>query len=163
MEYENHMESLQVTRGPDKKEYIPGEIFNPNGMVITATYYDGSRCPLPLEDFDYYPSKNCTLTANDKVVTFTHREENLSVKYYGLKVDDNQYWFNDRRAVNQRENMYLVTYVDSNGNPTKDEATNSDQRYIRLELADGVSEGDLFKGTPLNAATFNKIIKAWIE
>lgn len=35
--------SLAVTTNPDKMDYIPGELFDPTGMVVTVTYTDGSK------------------------------------------------------------------------------------------------------------------------
>ena len=36
------LEKLEVTKRPDKTEYISGEVFNPKGLVINAVYSDGS-------------------------------------------------------------------------------------------------------------------------
>lgn len=35
--------SLAVTTNPDKMDYIPSELFDPTGMVVTVTYTDGSK------------------------------------------------------------------------------------------------------------------------
>ena len=44
------LESIEVTKNPDKLLYEDGEAFDPTGMVITAHYTDGTSAPVN----DYY-------------------------------------------------------------------------------------------------------------
>ena len=43
---EKTLESIAVTTQPTKKTYMVGEAFDPAGMVVTATYSDGSTAPV---------------------------------------------------------------------------------------------------------------------
>ena len=46
--------SLAVTTNPDKMNYIPGESFDPTGMVVTVTYTDGSESVVT--NYSYSPT-----------------------------------------------------------------------------------------------------------
>jgi len=37
------VESIAITKNPDKMEYAVGEKFDPTGMIVTATYSDGTK------------------------------------------------------------------------------------------------------------------------
>ena len=53
------------------------------------------------------------------------------------------------------ENVYVITRTDN-----KNFDSGEKSLIVRLEHADGAEENENFQGTPLNAYTFNKIIKA---
>lgn len=40
------VESIEITKQPDKTEYMAGEDFDPTGMVVTAVYEDGTSEPI---------------------------------------------------------------------------------------------------------------------
>ena len=37
------LESISITTPPDNITYLPGEVFDPAGMVVTATYSNGAK------------------------------------------------------------------------------------------------------------------------
>ena len=41
MAFGSAVEKLEITKAPDKTAYLPGEKFDPTGMVVTATYANG--------------------------------------------------------------------------------------------------------------------------
>ena len=64
------IEKLEVTKLPDKKKYIAGEIFDPAGMEVTATYKNG----LTRDVTDYVSYSTASLTEDDTdfAITFEH-------------------------------------------------------------------------------------------
>ena len=64
------LESIAITKAPDKTSYIEGEEFAPAGMVVTATYSDGTTAPVT--EFTFEPKG--TLTTNDTSITVSYTE-----------------------------------------------------------------------------------------
>lgn len=62
MAFGSAVESLTVAREPDKLEYIPGETFDPEGMVITVNYVNGMERQVTSE---YLQWSGAPLTAGD--------------------------------------------------------------------------------------------------
>ena len=74
-EIEPILESIAVTRGPDKKEYLIGESLSLAGMEVTAAYSNGSREKVSgytVSDFDSqeFGLKKITVSYNDKTADF---------------------------------------------------------------------------------------------
>lgn len=155
LEYAPQIKEIYVTREPNKKKYLPGEKFDKTGMQIMGKCDDGSPRIIPLDEVETEP--HGTLATYDESVKIIYKGENgtqnISCRYDGIEVEKGDYWFNDRRSAKTLENVYRITDLDGDGNAS------ASSKLVRLEHADGVSdeEGD---GTPLNAKTFNKIIKA---
>ena len=61
--------SIKVTTSPTKTSYVEGEIFNPNGMVVTGTYNNGSTGVLAPSEYTITP--NMALKTSDKTITVT--------------------------------------------------------------------------------------------
>lgn len=59
---------IAVTRAPTKTTYTVGEEFDPAGMVVTATYDDGSTSPVT--GYAYTP--DAALTAEDTTITIAY-------------------------------------------------------------------------------------------
>ena len=68
------LESIAVTTPPDKTEYAEGESFDPTGMVVTATYGDGSTAEIT--DYTYEPTG--ALTPDDTEITITYTENGVT-------------------------------------------------------------------------------------
>ena len=68
------LEKIEVTAQPDKTAYSVGDAFDPAGMVVTATYSDGST--KAVTGYTYSPE---TFSAGDKTVTITYGEKTASV------------------------------------------------------------------------------------
>ena len=69
------IEKLEITTLPDKTEYTEGEIFDPTGMTVTATFSNGivrdvtdyvsySAEPLTLDDTDFFISYEYVMYQN---------------------------------------------------------------------------------------------------
>ena len=76
MAFGSAITKLEVTTQPDKTEYAPGELFDPSGMVVTATYANGKT-----RDVTAYVTAS-EIKEGDTVVTLTfphvmyHNQEN---------------------------------------------------------------------------------------
>ena len=68
------VDRIVVTTSPTKTSYIEGQTFDPTGMVVTATYNDGTS--FPVTDYDYSPK---TLTKGTTVVTISFRDKTTTV------------------------------------------------------------------------------------
>ena len=64
------LSSIAVTTAPTKTNYTAGEKFDPAGMVVTATYSDGTT----KEVTDYTFTPNAALTTNDARITISYTE-----------------------------------------------------------------------------------------
>lgn len=67
--------SISVTTEPKKKEYVEKENFNPEGMVITATYSDNTK--KQVTDYKCYPT---SLSIDDKEIEISYTEGGVTKK-----------------------------------------------------------------------------------
>lgn len=65
--------SIAITKAPTKTTYTVGESFNKSGMVVTATYSDGSKKVIT----NYTVSPSGALKTTDKKVTITYTENGV--------------------------------------------------------------------------------------
>lgn len=63
------LSSIAVTTPPNKTTYIVGDVFDPSGMVVTATLSNGNTFPVDSESLSFYPSG--ALTEEDTIVTIS--------------------------------------------------------------------------------------------
>ena len=68
--------SIAVTTPPDKTGYKYGEIFDPTGMVVKATYDDGTENPAFT---DYTVDKTGALTMDDTTITLTANGTSITI------------------------------------------------------------------------------------
>ena len=68
----NVVEQISVTTQPTKIAYQEGETFDPAGMVVTATYTDGTT--KEIKTYEYTPTKALTLKDTRVVITYTGDE-----------------------------------------------------------------------------------------
>ncbi len=61
----NDIASVEVLTAPDKREYVTGEIFDPAGMTIQATYEDGSKDEEVVVSTETVEFKTTALLASD--------------------------------------------------------------------------------------------------
>lgn len=144
IEYNNYMQTIDIQTEPTKTHYIPGEAFDPSGMKIVAIYDDGQT--IPVNDYKYTPEG--ALGSYDKEIVITYETAECS-----QPVTVEEGWVDDRRGLENRENMYQLQEVDSDGNPKKD----VEVRYVKLTLFDGLEDNSAQIGTPLNAASLNNL------
>ena len=62
------VESIEVTAPPTKTQYNAGDVFDPTGMVVTATYNNGKQAVVT--DYEFEPKRE--LTADDTAMTINY-------------------------------------------------------------------------------------------
>ena len=70
---EKHLTGISLKKAPNKIEYNVGEKFDTTGMVITATYSDGTT--KDVTGYTFNPSGE--LSANDTKITITYTEDTV--------------------------------------------------------------------------------------
>ncbi len=86
--------SIAVTKKPTKLEYIQGEVFDSTGLVVTATYSDGttkdvtSLCTLSGFDSTASGTKNIVVTYSSKTTSFTVVVQDYVCTFPGFKVPE---------------------------------------------------------------------------
>lgn len=73
--------SISVTTKPTKTDYEVGDKFDPTGMVVTATYADGTE--EAVTDYTYNPTG--ALTMKDTKITITYKEQTTTLR---IKIGD---------------------------------------------------------------------------
>jgi len=86
------LDSIQVTAYPEKTTFQVGESFNPTGLIVMGNFSDGSAQQV----FDYTLSavdtsvagvKTVTVTASEKIATFTVRVIDSNVRLASIALD----------------------------------------------------------------------------
>lgn len=77
---------IEVTHNPDKMDYISGELFDPTGMEVTATYSDSTTKIVPTSDLSWSPNEG--LTRMDREIAISY--EKKIVYLTGLTVTDRE-------------------------------------------------------------------------
>ncbi|MCD8158635.1 MAG: bacterial Ig-like domain-containing protein [Clostridiales bacterium] len=70
------IESISIVEKPSKTEYVEGEVFDPSGMIVEATYNDGSTSYLTSSEYTYSTS---ALATSDNSVTIYAGDVSASV------------------------------------------------------------------------------------
>ena len=87
MAFGSAMEKIEVTKKPDKMTYQEGEIFDPAGMVVTATYANGNT--RDITKYVKYSTDPITADHTEIVISFEHlmyhNGENGSAMDAGIK------------------------------------------------------------------------------
>ncbi|MCR5250030.1 MAG: bacterial Ig-like domain-containing protein [Lachnospiraceae bacterium] len=88
---------IEISKLPDKTEYTAGELFDPKGMTVIASYSDGSS--IEVSNYSWKPSG--ALKVNDTAVTVSYRKNDvtktaevaITVKPSEvIVVDDESFW-----------------------------------------------------------------------
>ena len=69
--------SIEVTTAPTKTEYMAGETFDPTGMVVTATFDDGSS--QVVTDYTLNPDTTTPLTADVESIEISYTYDDKTV------------------------------------------------------------------------------------
>ena len=67
--------SLAVTTNPNKMNYYVGDVFDPTGMIVTATYSNGSQ--VIVSNYTYTP--NTSLTLDDTTISISYVDAGYTV------------------------------------------------------------------------------------
>ena len=76
-----NLKSIAITTAPDKDEYVDGDVFDPTGMVVTATYEDNAGIKSDKEE----TVSNSSLTASPTILKVGDTKVTLS---FGNKTVD---------------------------------------------------------------------------
>ncbi len=78
----NVVESIEITKQPNKKKYVEGDAFNPEGMEISLVYSEGNK-----EKTTDYACTPTTMTAETTEITVKYnKDENIKATVTGIKV-----------------------------------------------------------------------------
>ena len=69
---------IAITTPPDTTDYYEDDVFNPQGMVVTAYYSDGSS--KVVSNYTYSPTS--ALTKNDTTITVSYTDTGVTAKAY---------------------------------------------------------------------------------
>ena len=124
---------ISITTAPTKTAYTVGEIFDPAGMVVTATYSDNSSKVLTEDEYTYAPST--ALTADVSSITVSYKDDATKTATQTI-------------TVSAAPATYTVTYDANGGTGT---------------MADGTATEGVAFSLPANdfTAPANKQFKAW--
>lgn len=95
------VESIEITKQPDKTEYKAGEDFDPTGMEVTAHYTDGTTAVLTRDQYVIFHGDK--LTKGQTYVTIQYNDGSGNS---GIKVDQ-------KITVGRYEGPHTHTYDDS--------------------------------------------------
>ena len=74
------VESIEITKQPDKTEYMAGEDFDPTGMVITAHYTDGTTADLPETGYTIFRGTGLMQGQTDVTIQYNDGSGNSGIK-----------------------------------------------------------------------------------
>ena len=76
------VESIEITKQPDKTEYMAGEDFDPTGMVVTAHYTDGTTADLPETGYTIFRGTGLMQGQTDVTVQYNDGSGSSNIKTY---------------------------------------------------------------------------------
>ena len=108
--------SIEVTKPANKTTYAVGEVFSPDGMVVTAHYSTGAS--QKVYDYSYYPGE--PLKTTDSQITILYHEKeaycpilvrnNFDDSYYQTINPNSNTLRNDLYTLNNSKIDHLVTF-----------------------------------------------------
>ena len=76
------VESIEITKQPDKTEYMAGENFDPTGMVVTAHYTDGTTADLPETGYTIFRGTGLMQGQTDVTIQYNDGSGSSNIKTY---------------------------------------------------------------------------------
>ena len=76
------VESIEITKQPDKTEYMAGEDFDPTGMVVTAHYTDGTTADLSRDKYVIFDGDQLTQGQTDVTIQYNDGSGSSNIKTY---------------------------------------------------------------------------------
>lgn len=76
------VESIEITKQPDKTEYMAGEDFDPTGMVVTAHYTDGTTADLPETGYTIFRGTGLMQGQTDVTIQYNDGSGSSNIKTY---------------------------------------------------------------------------------
>ena len=82
LEVVKKVKSIEITKEPDKTEYMAGEDFDPTGMVVTAVYDDNSKAVLPETGYTIFRGTGLTKGQTDVTIQYNDGSGSSNIKTY---------------------------------------------------------------------------------
>ena len=79
-EIEKMLDRIEITKAPNKVEYVEGETFDPDGMEVYAIYSDESK--VAITDYEIIVSNPLTLEDDVVTIIYEDKEANLPISVY---------------------------------------------------------------------------------
>ena len=76
------VESIEITKQPDKTEYMAGEDFDPTGMVVTAHYTDGTTADLSRDKYVIFYGDKLALGRASVTIQYNDGSGGSNIKTY---------------------------------------------------------------------------------
>ena len=76
------VESIEITKQPDKTEYMVGEDFDPTGMVVTAHYTDGTTADLSRDKYVIFYGDKLALGRASVTIQYNDGSGGSNIKTY---------------------------------------------------------------------------------
>ena len=76
------VESIEITKQPDKTEYMVGEDFDPTGMVVTAHYTDGTTADLSRDKYVIFYGDKLALGRASVTIQYNDGSGSSNIKTY---------------------------------------------------------------------------------
>ena len=76
------VESIEITKQPDKTEYMAGEDFDPAGMVVTAHYTDGTTADLSRDQYVIFYGDKLALERTSVTIQYNDGSGSSNIKTY---------------------------------------------------------------------------------
>ena len=74
-----NLERIEITKAPDKTEYVEGESFDPTGMEVTAYYDNGESIVLENDKYEIIVSDPLTMEDTEVKVKYEEKEATLLI------------------------------------------------------------------------------------
>lgn len=76
------VDHIEITKQPDKTEYMAGEDFDPTGMVVTAHYTDGTTADLPETGYTIFRGTGLMQGQTDVTIQYNDGSGSSNIKTY---------------------------------------------------------------------------------
>lgn len=117
--------AIEITVPPAKTTYNEGDIFDPTGMVVTATYENGTK--KEIIDYSYAPNRILMKTDTEMTVTYTGEDKNEEVISVNLPITVNaSAQEGDSQTPSDTITVYFTLYGDDkHGEPDESTGTHT--------------------------------------
>ncbi|MEI3536063.1 MAG: bacterial Ig-like domain-containing protein, partial [Bacilli bacterium] len=103
------LSKIEITTNPTKMNYIVGEIFDPTGMIITATYEDNTTSIV--EDYTLSVTGALKSTDTNIVITYNGKTTTLVIQIKKVVLDETDYTIASVLSFTDANNYKLGTTV----------------------------------------------------
>ena len=111
-----NLSGISITNQPDKTSYYAGQVFDPTGMVVTATYVDADDASntktvnISNDELTYSPSLETSLALTDEKVTISYEGKTAEVDITVTEKPAGNYFNKVTSITNLTDGEYLIVY-----------------------------------------------------